>query len=85
MYKIHACVVKKRESKKSEKSNEQNNELSALNAEAKEFIKYLIYIADEQNLEKIMETIVKMDLDNKSMFEFLIALDLHVSIVIVSK
>jgi hypothetical protein len=85
MYLIHTCVVKKRESKKPEKFIEQNTKLSALNAEAKEFIKYLIYIADEQNLEKVMEIIIKMDLDNQSMFEFLIALDLHVSIVIVLK
>ncbi|XP_025422536.1 uncharacterized protein LOC112692181 [Sipha flava] len=72
-------IQKQRESKKPEKFIEQNTKLSALNAEAKEFIKYLIYIADEQNLEKVMEIIIKMDLDNQSMFEFLIALDLHVT------
>lgn len=87
MYKIlYACVVKKRKSNESDqKSNDANTVWSALNAEAKNFIKYLIYIADEQNLEKIMGTIVKMDLDNKCMFEFLIALDSHVSIVFVLK
>lgn len=83
---LYACVVKKRESKKkTEKSNDENTVLSALNAEANTYIKYLIHIADEKNLEKIMETIVKMDFDNKCMYEFLLALDIHVSNFIVLK
>lgn len=51
----------------------------ALNAEAETFIKHLVYIADEKNLETIMEQIVKMDLDNKSMFRFLMEIESYVS------
>lgn len=51
----------------------------AINAEAKTFIKHLINIGDEKNLEKIMEDIVKMDFDNESMLRFLNAIQSHVS------
>jgi len=51
----------------------------ALNAEAETFIKHLVYIADEKNLETIMGQIVKMDLDNKSMFRFLMEIESYVS------
>lgn len=72
-------LVKRRESKPIEKPKCENTELLALNAEAKKFIKHLIYIGDENNLEKIMEDIVKMDLDNDSMYNFLNAIQSHVS------
>lgn len=51
----------------------------ALNVEAETFIKHLIHIADEKNLEKIMDQIVKMDLDNKCMFRFLMEIESYVS------
>jgi len=51
----------------------------ALNVEAETFIKHLIYIAEEKNLETIMEQIVKMDLDNNSMFRFLLEIESYVS------
>lgn len=54
----------------------------ALNVEAETFIKHLIYIADEKNLEKIMEQIVKMDFDNKCMFRFLVEIESYVSNII---
>lgn len=60
-------------------ASDQDTEVMALNVEAETFIKHLMYIADEKNLETIMKDIVKMDFDNQSMFEFLIALELHVS------
>lgn len=51
----------------------------ALNLEAETFIKHLIYVAGEKNLEKIMEQIVKMDLNNKCMFRFLMEIESYVS------
>lgn len=72
-------LVRKRETKKSEIPVKEDTELIALNAEAKTFIKHLTNIADEKNLEQIMEDIVRMDLDNKCLFEFLSAVELHVS------
>lgn len=75
-------LVKPRTAKITEKNiNEHDTEILALNVEAEEFIKHLIYITDEKNLEKIMEEIVKMDFDNRSMFKFLLAIELHVSIL----
>eukprot|EP00102_Acyrthosiphon_pisum_P008933 XP_003246328.3 PREDICTED: uncharacterized protein LOC100569849 [Acyrthosiphon pisum] len=65
--------------KHTEKLQDENTEMLALNVEAETFIKHLIYIADEKNLEKIMEQIVKMDLDNKSMFRFLIEIESYLS------
>jgi len=73
-------LVRKRETKNSEiPVEEEDTELLALNAEAKTFIKHLTNIADEKNLEHIMEDIIGMDLDNKCLFEFLSAVELHVS------
>lgn len=61
-------------------ASDQDTEVMALNVEAETFIKHLMYVADDKNLETIMKDIIKMDFDNQSMFEFLIALELHVSI-----
>lgn len=72
-------LVKIRYIKQTEKSYEDNTEMLALNVEAETFIKHLVHIADEKNLETIMEQIVKMDLDNKCMFRFLIQIESHVS------
>jgi len=68
--------------KHTEKPQDENTEILALNVEAETFIKHLIYIADEKNLEKIMEQIVKMDLDNKSMLRFLVEIESYVSNII---
>lgn len=68
--------------KHTEKPQDENTEMLALNVEAETFINHLIYIADEKNLEKIMEQIVKMDLDNKSMFRFLVEIESYVSNII---
>lgn len=72
-------LVKLRYNKFTEKPIEENTEMLALNAEAETFIKHLVYIADEKNLETIMGQIVKMDLDNKSMFRFLMEIESYVS------
>ncbi|VVC46065.1 Hypothetical protein CINCED_3A018606 [Cinara cedri] len=72
--------LKSRTAKTTEKNiNEHDTEMLALNVEAEEFIKHLIYITDEKNLEKIMEEIVKMNFDNRSMFKFLLAIELHLT------
>lgn len=62
------------------KNEVQKVEMQALNIEAEKFIKHLIYITDETNLGKIMEEIVKMNFDNRSMFQFLMAIELYVII-----
>lgn len=62
-------------------TNGQDTETLALNVEAEQFIKHLIYTADENNLETIMNEIVKMDFDNRSMFQFLLAIEIHVIII----
>ncbi|XP_025198458.1 uncharacterized protein LOC112596850 [Melanaphis sacchari] len=67
--------LKLRHNKHIEKPIEENTEMLALNVEAETFIKHLIYIAEDKNLENIMEQIVKMDLDNQSMFRFLVELE----------
>lgn len=72
-------LVKRREIKNIENSKCENTVLLTLNAEAKKFIDHLIYIGNEKNLETIMEDIVKMDLDNDSMHNFLNAIQSHVS------
>lgn len=72
-------LVKLRYTKETEKQSDENAEMLALNVEAETFIKHLIYIADEKNIESIMEQIVKMDLDNKSMFRFLVEIESYVS------
>ncbi|CAH1730988.1 unnamed protein product [Aphis gossypii] len=71
--------LKLRYNKFTEKPIEGNTEMLALNAEAETFIKHLVYIADEKNLETIMEQIVKMDLDNKSMFRFLMEIESYLT------
>jgi len=76
---LNMFLVKLRYTKETEKQSDENAEMLALNVEAETFIKHLIYIADEKNIESIMEQIVKMDLDNKSMFRFLVEIESYVS------
>lgn len=64
-------------------TNRQDIETLALNVEAEQFIKHLIYTTDENNLETIMKEIVKMDFDNRSMFQFLLAIEIHVIIILI--
>lgn len=74
-------IVKRREIKKTQISPDEDTEALALNAEAETFIKHLTHIAEERNLEKIMEDIVQMDLDHSCMFQFLVAIEMHVSTI----
>jgi len=76
---LNIFLEKLRHIKHTEELQDENTEMLALNVEAETFIKHLIYIADEKNLEKIMEQIVKMDLDNKCMFRFLVEIESYVS------
>ncbi|XP_022169053.1 intracellular protein transport protein USO1-like [Myzus persicae] len=71
--------LKLRHSKQTEEPQVDNTEMLALNVEAETFIKHLIHIADEKNLEKIMDQIVKMDLDNKCMFRFLMEIESYLT------
>lgn len=74
--------MKRRENKRTQKLHEEDTEVLALNVEAENFIKHLVDMAKEKNLEKIMEKIVEMNLGHSSMFQFLVALETHVSTIL---
>lgn len=71
---------KKRQIKYVEKPKKNETDLVTLNAEAEIFLNHLRYISEEKDLKKITVEIIGMDLDNRSMFNFITALELQVSI-----
>lgn len=77
-------LVKQRKIQKNKHFSEQNTtDVLALNSEAAMFVNYLIRFADEKNLEKITDEIVKMNLNNRCMFKFLMAIELYVSRIVI--
>ncbi|XP_050443118.1 uncharacterized protein LOC126847108 [Adelges cooleyi] len=69
----------KRKMKDSEQTNERNTEFAVLKAEAEHFVKHLICYAGDQNIANVTENIVKMDINNESMFELLVAIELYLT------
>lgn len=72
-------LVRKRKTKIDEITPEQiSDEVIGLNTEAVMFIRHLMLLSGEENLEVIIDEIVKMDLDNKCMFQLLMAIESQV-------